>query len=703
MVSLLLPRHDGRKGWKMKRKTVVSSVLIVLFVISVFPTSTLSGVADSHGSSEGSESHFTVRLGVKANDLVAPATILQQAGGTYTDLLGTTFTQNFTSMFYNVTAVAQGSAAFPTTCLLCGLSDAGYLYEAGLTYSGSVFQAAFIIFDQGGMPMSSYSDKYGMRLLTNLQGINQWDTVLLTLSFTSGSVSMSVTDWIQNSPLPTSASKAWPTFGATKFVGNDTNAPPWNIVYSFTGLMTEYTSLSPLAGNMPEEVYSNMTSAQPSAWMWMQQFGPSSWLDFGTSPVFFPSGYPQVRSFTSHGATEYSTAYQFVIGDIPSISISPSSANLDFFGPAPQSQTFTSSVSGGTSPYSYQWFLNGALVSTLSSWTFTPSSRGTYTVYATVTDNVGAQATSNTATVTVQSVYVVPTQTLTLASAIASAQSGDVIYVQNVYSEALSANLVILQDNLSIIGGPPQLGMPNIDVNGHHIEIHGSRLFMWGLNITSTLFAQYGEIWVMSSATYCLIMNNTLSGDASSGITVFSSYNTIALNTLNVTGPLDGIGLAAPNNIIKGNTLWNYGVGIEVTGGAAYNKIYWNNLMATNELLDTNPSGSGPDYFDDTTGKGNFEITWTKQGPFPVPGPNNYADNFPRSAPWNSLTGDINVDGKVGLADLVLLARAFISKGSKWVTFAVGWDPRCDLSAVWGSISLADLVALANNYGKADP
>jgi outer membrane protein assembly factor BamB len=82
-----------------------------------------------------------------------------------------------------------------------------------------------------------------------------------------------------------------------------------------------------------------------------------------------------------------------------SVSISPSSATLD----VGQSEPFTSSVSGGTPPYFYQWFLNGAAVpsATSSSWTFTPSSSGLYTVYLNVTDSLGVKAESNVASVTV--------------------------------------------------------------------------------------------------------------------------------------------------------------------------------------------------------------------------------------------------------------------------------------------------------------
>jgi hypothetical protein len=88
--------------------------------------------------------------------------------------------------------------------------------------------------------------------------------------------------------------------------------------------------------------------------------------------------------------------------DLPSVTISPSSVSI-YIG---DSQTFTAAVSGGTlswSSYVYQWYLNGSAVSgaTSASWTFTPSSTGSYAVYVTIIDNFGRRATSNTALVTV--------------------------------------------------------------------------------------------------------------------------------------------------------------------------------------------------------------------------------------------------------------------------------------------------------------
>ena len=68
----------------------------------------------------------------------------------------------------------------------------------------------------------------------------------------------------------------------------------------------------------------------------------------------------------------------------PSVTISPTSVRMDIG----QSIIFTSSISAGNPPYSYQWYRNDSGVSgaTGSTWTFTPTSTGSYKVYLYVTD-----------------------------------------------------------------------------------------------------------------------------------------------------------------------------------------------------------------------------------------------------------------------------------------------------------------------------
>jgi len=84
--------------------------------------------------------------------------------------------------------------------------------------------------------------------------------------------------------------------------------------------------------------------------------------------------------------------------------ISPLSASIDVGG----SLTFVSTVTGGTSPYSYQWYLNGNPVSgaTSSSYTFTPTASGIYYVHLKVTDATSNTTQSDAARITVATVPV---------------------------------------------------------------------------------------------------------------------------------------------------------------------------------------------------------------------------------------------------------------------------------------------------------
>ncbi|MEM3578481.1 MAG: PKD domain-containing protein [Candidatus Bathyarchaeia archaeon] len=88
----------------------------------------------------------------------------------------------------------------------------------------------------------------------------------------------------------------------------------------------------------------------------------------------------------------------------PTVSISPMTASI-LVG---QQVTFTSTVSGGTPPYTYQWYLNGAPVSgaTSPTWTFMPTTAGIYYVQLKVTDANNNVAESNIARITVSSVPV---------------------------------------------------------------------------------------------------------------------------------------------------------------------------------------------------------------------------------------------------------------------------------------------------------
>jgi PKD repeat protein len=82
-----------------------------------------------------------------------------------------------------------------------------------------------------------------------------------------------------------------------------------------------------------------------------------------------------------------------------SVSIYPTSVIMD----VSQEKVFSSTVNGGTPPYSYKWFLKGSQVSGATSpdWSFSPTLPGNYAITLQVTDSASLARNSNEASATV--------------------------------------------------------------------------------------------------------------------------------------------------------------------------------------------------------------------------------------------------------------------------------------------------------------
>jgi plastocyanin len=187
----------------------------------------------------------------------------------------------------------------------------------------------------------------------------------------------------------------------------------------------------------------------------------TSTVSGGTSPYSYKwylngvlnssaTGYSWTYTFTSSGSytvyvkvtdatgdTAISNAAVVTVNVAPSVAVSPSSGTID----VGQSVTFNSTISGGTSPYTYQWYLNGSAVSdaTGSSWTYTFTTSASFTVYVKVSDAVTFSATSNIATITVQS----PTISLSISSQMTHLDgtvSSSFLLGQGVMAEAVITN-----------------------------------------------------------------------------------------------------------------------------------------------------------------------------------------------------------------------------------------------------------------------
>ena len=138
----------------------------------------------------------------------------------------------------------------------------------------------------------------------------------------------------------------------------------------------------------------------------------TEWADAGTTvtvsePQDIVNGYKfdhydPSQSVTMTAAKTITLIYKGISPLV--VSISPMSASIV----VGQSVAFTSTVSGGYPPYSYQWYLNDVAVSgaTSSGWTFTPTSSGIYYVYLKVVDANNNVVQSDVARVSVASVPV---------------------------------------------------------------------------------------------------------------------------------------------------------------------------------------------------------------------------------------------------------------------------------------------------------
>lgn len=250
-----------------------------------------------------------------------PAQVAPPSPVPYDEQLGITFTQSFTSIAYNVTAVEQqNSAGYGPAYLLNGLSNQGYWYQVGLSWnwggSGTYsnyspgFNFNYEVFDSsdnsifptnGGGGLSKYSGP-----------INQGDTVVLSLNFSGANVTMYSRD------LNTSASVSisYSAEGATSFQGM--NQPSSSNGF-FTGLMTEEYHANPFYGNEQAVTYSDKAFALASGFMWIDEFNVNNGTLLFENGIQVSYSNPiQLQSYSLDGATEYSNAYEFITGAIAS-------------------------------------------------------------------------------------------------------------------------------------------------------------------------------------------------------------------------------------------------------------------------------------------------------------------------------------------------------------------------------------------------
>jgi len=400
-------------------------------------------------------------------------------------------------------------------------------------------------------------------------------------------------------------------------------------------------------GSDDDEVYA--LNAVNGAFMW-------SWLTGN-----MVSSSPAVAAGAMYVGSD--DGYVYAFGPLPLfVSISPPFSVMD----AGQSQTFIPLVSGGTIPYSYQWYLNGAPVpgATDSMWTFAPSSSGSYTVYLQVTDATGQVATSSNAPVSVNgplSVTVSPT-TVTMGVGQSQVFNSSVSGGTNPYSYQWYLN----RSPVSGANNPTWTFTPTS--NGSYIVV---------VNVTDSVGMQ------ATSNPATVTANNGNIHDVA--VTSVTSFKTVVFQgyTMNIN-----VTAADPGNYTETFNL----------------TVYVNTSYVTSQVVTLNSGNS-------TT----LTLTWNTTGfakgiytisayAWPVPGEaNTVNNNFTGGSVYVSMVGDLTgatpfvPDGKCDGRDITAVAKCFGSQLGD-----ARYNPNCDILNR-GRIDGRDITIVAKNFGKQDP
>jgi hypothetical protein len=350
---------------------------------------------------------------------------------TYDEQIGSTFVQDFGTLAYNITALAQTDTdGYGPAYLLNGVTSSGYWYQVGVSYhwpttAGSYpsFGFSYQVFGPNDKPV--YPATGGSGLENFSAGVNSGDDVLLSLNFTGADVQMLARDWDTGAM----ASTNYSSFGSSTFLGNRTD--PSNDNGFFTGLMTEWFHVAQYSGSEGGVTYTNDKVNLTSAWMWLEEFksGTTNSVVFNNrtqGPVTF-SNDRQIFPFSSDGASMYISDHQFITGLLSGsssrVTLLPSasgdsplgfSANYTFSGrprtsvigagptflEADPGTPITISIQSGVSPFD-RWVFNGASGTEV---TFQAGENSTYAFYHLVEETVwyqvalgGSQLPSSTA------------------------------------------------------------------------------------------------------------------------------------------------------------------------------------------------------------------------------------------------------------------------------------------------------------------
>lgn len=168
-------------------------------------------------------------------------------------------------------------------------------------------------------------------------------------------------------------------------------------VYDQPSVSIAPSSVNMLAGDTKSFTSSVFGGKSPYTYQWYYADGTAIPNASTSTLTFNPTvagSYNIYLNVTDHsGVTAMSNIASATVDSTMSVVIAPTQVRLNMG----QSQTFSSSVTGGSSPQTYQWYLNNSAVpgATNINWLYTPTSAGSYSVYLNVTDAFNYVAQSN--------------------------------------------------------------------------------------------------------------------------------------------------------------------------------------------------------------------------------------------------------------------------------------------------------------------